>query len=451
MSETGPRLICLLLCASLIFSAGAGCKPKTVSPAELETLARQFAGYLSSGAAADAVKMMNATTANAMPADKLAELWPSLVAQLGPYSSVAATRYTDEDGYRVVYVTLAFGPTRIDMKVVFDSSAKVAGLWFGQPSTSEEYAPPAYADQAAFAETEVTVQSGTISLPGTLTIPAGAGPFPAVVLVHGSGPNDRNETIGPNRPFQDLAWGLASRGIVVLRYEKRTRQYQGQISDPAGFTVDDETVTDAVAAVRLLQATAKVSPDRVYVLGHSLGGMLAPRIATRTAEAAGRPAAGIVMMAANARDLLSVMLEQVEYLARLDGTFSPVEQAQLQDLRTQVDRIRSGSLTAQELVLGAGKAYWTDLLAYNQVATAKALDTPLLLLQGERDYQVTMVDFAAWQQALAERPKATLKSYPALNHLMIAGEGPAGPAEYQQPGNVARAVVDDIAAWIGGR
>jgi fermentation-respiration switch protein FrsA (DUF1100 family) len=76
------------------------------------------------------------------------------------------------------------------------------------------------------------------------------------------------------------------------------------------------------------------------------------------------------------------------------------------------------------------------------------LKTPLLILQGERDYQVTMDNFAAWKKGLAGRPNVTLKTYPKLNHLFIEGEGKSTPADYEKPGHVSEAVIADIAGWI---
>ena len=130
---------------------------------------------------------------------------------------------------QVVYVTTQFALGKTVVKVVYGPAGKVSGLWFVPESASAAYVTPAYVDVTSFTETEVTVGSGQWALPGTLTIPRGAGPFPGVVLVHGSGPNDRDETIGPNKPFRDLAQGLASKGIAVLRYEKRTKFYAEEV------------------------------------------------------------------------------------------------------------------------------------------------------------------------------------------------------------------------------
>ncbi|MBC7258671.1 MAG: alpha/beta fold hydrolase [Chloroflexi bacterium] len=283
-------------------------------------------------------------------------------------------------------------------------------------------------------------------MPATLTMPNGPGPFPAVVLVHGSGPNDRDESIGPNKPFKDLAWGLATRGVAVLRYEKRTKQCPAQMMQSMStLTVNEEVVNDALAAVAYLRGVPAVDPDRVFILGHSLGGTVAPRIAARDPRLA-----GLILLAASNRNLADLMVEQNEYLATLDGTVTAEEAQALDQLCKQVERVKALDFKEGEVILGAGRAYWADILAYDPVATARSLTVPMLILQGERDYQVTRVDFAAWKDGLAGRAGVQFKSYPALNHLFIAGSGQPNPGEYDVPGNVAREVVDDIAAWIAG-
>src|SRR5262249_29401225 len=162
---------------------------------------------------------------------------------------------------------------------------RIAGLRFRPPAApAAPYSPPAYVTPASYTETEFTVGSGDWPLPGTLEMPVGAGPFPALVLVQGSGPNDRDETLFGNKPFKDLALGLASRGVAVLRYDKRTKVYQAKLAGVPGLTVTEEVVEDALAAVKTLRAQPRIDPARVFVLGHSLGGMLIPRIAARPAS-----------------------------------------------------------------------------------------------------------------------------------------------------------------------
>ncbi len=450
---------CLLVACTVFFSACTPKTPKVVSktPEELDALARSFVLFMASGEHGEASKIFSKQMAGAIPASKLAELWSGLLARGGQWKQIAKTRFAEESGYRVVYVTAAFEKGTIDIKVVFDHEAKVAGLWLGafQPlPESSQYAAPPYVQEDSFAEQEVTVGQGRWALPGTLTMPKGKGPFPAVVLVHGSGPNDRDETMGPNKPFKDLAWGLASRGIAVLRYEKRTKHYAAEMQNSvSNLTVKEETIDDAVAGVALLKGTPGVDPDRVFVVGHSLGATLAPRIAQQCMASPSTRIAGIVMLAPASRSILDLIVEQVEYIAQLDGTIDETESRQIQAIKADVEKIRSGKLREGELALNAPKSYWDDLAAHNVVEIARGLGLPMLILQGERDYQVTMADLQGWKDALlestgAKRTNVTVKSYRYLNHLFMSGTGKSSPDEYLVPGHVSEDVIVDISNWV---
>jgi hypothetical protein len=244
-------------------------------------------------------------------------------------------------------------------------------------------------------------------------------------------------------PFRDLAWGLASRGVAVLRYEKRTREHGSKLGEVKDFTVQQETVDDALAAAELLRHTEGIDPRRVFVLGHSLGGMMIPRIGQRDPRLA-----GLIVMAGAAKPLEDIILEQVSYLAAADGQVTDVEKSQIESLRAEVARVKVLKPGDTGTALGAPDSYWLDLHGYNPPEVAKTLKTPLLILQGERDYQVTPDNFAAWKKALAGRPPVTLKTYPKLNHLFIEGEGKSTPADYEKPGHVSEVVIADIAGWI---
>lgn len=383
---------------------------------------------------------------SALPADKLAETWGALLSQAGAFGRQAGTRMEERDGFKVVVVTCEFERVGVDVRVVFDAGGRVTGLFFAPAQASAEYTPPAYVKREAFHEKEVTVEAGRWALPGTLTLPLGRGPFPAVVLVHGSGPNDRDESVGPNKPFRDLAWGLASKGVAVLRYEKRTRQHAGALASLSRPTVKEEVIDDAVAAVQLLRTAEGVDPKRVFVLGHSLGGTLVPRIGALVQEVA-----GFVVMAGTARPLEDVILEQMTYIYSLDGTVSAEEQARLEEFRkgaAEVKALKPADADAPTPVLGVPASYWLDLRGYDPAAAAKSLKRPVLVIQGERDYQVTLEDFRRWKAALAGSRGAAFKSYPALNHLFIEGTGKIRPEEYAAPGHVAEVVLNDLAEWI---
>lgn len=384
----------------------------------------------------------------AAPPEKLAEIWTAVQNQVGAYKRRTAVRAEKQGGYDVAFVTAEFERGTVDFKVVVDAAGKIAGFFIVPPqqpaaAAPDSTPPAAYVHKDSFREREVTIDAGGAgewALPGTLAVPVGPGPFPAVVLVHGSGPNDRDETVEGNKPFRDLAWGLASRGVAVLRYEKRTRQHGAKLAAVKDFTVRQETVDDALAAADLLRHSQGIDPKRVFVLGHSLGGMLIPRIGQRDPQLA-----GLIVMAGAAKPLEDIILEQVAYIDAADGTVTDQEKSRLESLRAEVARVKALKPDATGTALGAPVSYWLDLRGYNPPEAAKALKQPLLILQGERDYQVTMDNFAAWKQAL---PKAAFYTYPKLNHLFIEGEGKSTPAEYGKPGHVSEAVIADITDWI---
>lgn len=385
----------------------------------------------------------------ALPPAKLAEAWRSVQAQAGAFQHAGTHADAQQGPYHTVIVEGVFANATLDVKVTFDASEHVAGLFFSpQAAPASSFAPPPYADSSRFHERDVSVGSGALALPATLSMPVGPGPFPAVVLVHGSGPNDRDETVDANKPFRDLAWGLASRGVAVLRYEKRTRAHpQWFLARMSTFTVNDETVDDAIAAVALLRSTEGISANHVYVLGHSLGGTMIPRIGERD-----RAIAGFIIMAGATRPLEDLLVDQTSYLAGLSGDTSAAMKAHLDSVRAQAARVKSPTLSpstpASELPLRMSAAYWLNLRGYDPAAEARKLDRPILVLQGERDYQVTLADFTGWRHALDRQRDVTFHLYPGLDHLFLMGTGKSTPAEYRQPGHVAEVVVRDIATWI---
>lgn len=384
----------------------------------------------------------NTSITSQITAEGFGNIWAQqIVVPNGNITRIVRSRLTNESGYPAVYVTCNFTKINVlDLKIIFNNQKRVIGLIVVPTQGAFQYMPPSYVNLSAFTEENTTVGSGQWKLPATLTIPNGAGPFPAVVLVHGSGPNDRDETYGPNKPFKDIAWGLASKGVVVLRYEKRTKQYPEESAAIQNFMVQDETIADALAAVNVLNSSSVVNHSKIFVLGHSLGGMLAPRIGVQDDRIA-----GLIILAGPTRHLEDIMLEQTRYLANLSGINQSQQIASFEQL---VKKVKNLDINQSEDVLGAPKSYWADLATYDPVVTARSLHIPLLILQGKRDYQVTMIDFSRWNETFFGNTSVTLKTYPSLNHFFITGTGVPSNAEYLREGHVAEEVVSDITSWI---
>ena len=315
----------------------------------------------------------------------------------------------------------------------------VQGVSYTRPG----YTPPA--DPAAVPledarERAVTVAGPAVPLPGILTMAAAEGPVPAVLLLAGSGPQDRDETIGSNKPLRDLARGLADRGIASLRFDKRTWVRR----DPAiASTLADEYLVDARAGLEVLRSTAGVDPERLVVAGHSLGATVAPMLGGE------RGVRGLVLLAPMVRRIDEALVDQIAFQLRTAGMSNEEIVTRTREVAEYFDELAAG--TGEPIAfMGAPPVYWRELLGLDVPRLVRDTRVPVLVLQGAKDIQVrAQGDFERLQKALGDTGgRVSFQLFPDLNHLFMKVEGASTGAEYGIPGRVAPEVLDAIAAWI---
>ena len=421
------RLKSMLLAALLPVSALAA------SPTDQATA---LIGQLRDGQFEQAHARFDDQMAKAVPATALSGVWQQLGQALGNLQSIGEAEVRQVDGRQVIQQRLQFERGAVRATTAIQADGRISGFHLAPVADA---APPPPAD-AGFSEKPLQITTGPGPLGATLSLPKGQGPFPAVVLVHGSGPQDRDQTTGPNKPFADIAHGLAAQGIAVLRYDKRTHARPQDFRDTATLAL--ETTDDAIAAATLLQQQEGIDPARVFVLGHSQGGMVASRIASAAR------AAGAILLAAPARPILDLLREQnLHLLQHSPDVPAEAAKAHMDQLDAAIAALRSNPDAELPALPGLTGAYWQEVESVDVVAETAASGLPTLLLQGGRDFQVTDADWSLLKAGLSGE-RYRFRHYPALNHLGIAGEGPATLAEYQVPGHVASALIDDIAHWI---
>lgn len=424
------RWVTLIVAASCVAPRSLPAPAPAPTPARPRTSAPDHANEaIDALVAGDFAAVVAAFELDSEPptAVEVASAWRAQVTELGEPRSWSVVDRTFQDGFevRIVHIQLERGVVQC-LVAVDPSSSKLRSLFISRPAPR-----PSYVASNSFHEVSVVFGASPFKLEGTLLVPTGKGPFPAVVLVHGSGPNDRNASVGATKIFKDLAEGLASSGIAVLRYDKRTYTYREQLDN--SLSLDDEAVLDAISAVKLLAATTAVDPARVFVIGHSLGGLLAPEIAVRAGNVA-----GIALLSPPGRAPWEIVRDQMRYLGAPRDVIIETEKAVIElDLG-----VESGQL------VGMPYSYWRDWASRDGVAMVKRFARPTLVLHGTRDYQVSDDDFAVWQAGLQGQSYVELDTIGGVNHLFIAGHGPATPLEYKVDNHVDGRVITKLIEFV---
>ncbi|MDS0279499.1 alpha/beta fold hydrolase [Halomicroarcula sp. S1AR25-4] len=403
-----------------------------MSPPTQADIAREVVQTIANGQATSVFARFAPELLQEYTAVQLLQAWREQTDELGRLIAIGDPEQKLVSGTEALVVPVIHRKGIHRVTVVFEDESSISGLWLSDISseqdTDQTATCPSYVDQSAFDERSVSVPGEGKDLPGTLAVPRGTESPPGVVLVHGSGPADRDGRVGSRYPLRDIGLGLASHGIATLRYDKRTFVEQLQ---PRETTIERVVVDDAVSALDRLRAEG-VSP--CGVVGHSLGGMLAPRIASEDGNTD-----AICCLAANARPLSELVLSQIGALVPDDGqtrTLSPI--------RDTFERAQNGSMRPDEQLFGAPVTFWKSLRGYDACEAAAALSVPMLFVQGREDRQVRAdVEFEQWRAALGDRRNVTFSLYEGLDHLLT-------PASDRETTQVSEAVLEETADWLLG-
>jgi hypothetical protein len=348
-----------------------------------------------------------------------------------------------------ISVPVQFERARINLHIFVDTGAlMILGMYMHEPMKS--YLPPAYVKTKSYNEYRIKFGKAPYTISGTLTVPVGEGKFPLVIIVPALGPLDMDGSSGPNKPYKDMAWGLASKGVAVFRYNKRTyshsrvliAEFQGE-----NYTYKEEITLDALAAIAEMAKHPMVDAGNIYILGHGFGGMIAPDIAQGTKQLK-----GMIMAGANARPLQQCMIDQLhmqyDSLPLPEGKRGNVDAVIARFYFSMSKDLKLNSPDYQ-IPAGVGPNYWLALNKYDQVKLMKKLKhTPKLFTQGGRDIEVNGKDYAIWEKQFASAKNASFIFYPSLNHLMMPGEGAPNMEEYEVLNHVEEKFLTDIVLWI---
>ena len=302
--------------------------------------------------------------------------------------------------------------------------------------------------------TEKTVVGKDTESPlnGLLTLPDGvSGPVPAAVMVHGSGPSNMDEKVLKLTPFKDLAEGLAKRGIASVRYDKRTFKYGHKMAKLQALSVRQETVEDALMALGLLKRDPRIDPSRIWVLGHSMGAMLAPRIAAEWGQAK-----GVVLLAGTPYRLEDIVLRQLKQAQEesnpLLGFVMGMQNKKYRKLFDGLYGLSDDEAVSKKFAGNLSLYYFKEMGKKTASDYLLESDYPALILQGGKDFQVLEdVDFKAFREQLADRANTEFRIYPSLNHCFVESLGGnilKAKKEYGVERHIGEEVFNDISGFI---
>lgn len=411
-----------------------------LSSDELLLLSKIFAEEMVNGDFKNVTSIFTESVKETVSEEYLKDVWNKTVDPLGSYIDIFSQEVVEGDSFITTKTVLSFEKNGLLLTISFDKDQKIQGIWFSYQTIEEE--------QLSESINEIDIQIGEneLLLDGKLTVPRGVSNPPVVILVQGSGQSDLDETIGAvsNKPFRDIAWGLAEKGIASIRYNKRFYEYADKAS--VNSTIYDEVLDDVSSAIAYATRDERVDGSKIYIVGHSLGGMLAPKIAFDNKEVV-----GIVSLAGSPRNLEDIIYDQVNNALAAQSNLTEEEKTYaLSQYEEAVKSIKKlGNDNLQEAILGASGYYWKSLNEIETKKIVKELTIPMLFLQGSEDFQVFAdIDFEEWKTLLEGKENVSFVLYDNLNHLFMPSNGLKDISEYDVEGNVDGKVIEDIAEWI---
>ncbi len=441
------RLIGFILTTILLLSI-AGCNTSSVSQQQAKNIADS---YIQDFTQNNFDKMvtgydMTAQVKQAVTTEVFAQVWnQQLLTASGEYvkTDMNAASIKKVSGIYQITYRLEFTYQDAKIMVAVNNKGQIASFLLTgfESNVSKEFPSDIKTEEVKFGKSPYQIS-------GTVVSKIGVENTPCAIIIAGSGPNERYGKMGANAPYFDIASALAQKGITVLIYDKRTHTYASKLAK-ADITIKDEVIDDSKYAFDFMSAYKGINNQKIFFIGHSLGGYLLPMID----EATQSKAAGYIFMAAPSSAMEDLMLMQIKYLAQLDGTVTSDEQTNIDMAAAMQKNVKA--LTQQNKNQNASSAlfnvpasYWLSLQGYKPYEKASDIKAPMLFLNGDRDYQVPLSESEAYKNALANRGDVEFIVFAGLDHLFFYGEGKPNPSEYYIPSIVSNQVTDKIADFI---
>ena len=406
-----------------------------VNDTEYEAKSREIASFIVNKDYESIYKEFSRDLKKQLTIERFTEESNSILSSAGKFEKYADIITNENEDYVSAKAFLKYKKKGICINLFLDLSGDIDGIrldYCTVPTFTKNY-------------TEQYVAVGKYSLHGLLTLPKDVEKPPVVILIADSGNIDMDSTIYSNKPFANIAHGLAKKGIATLRFNKRYNQYSKLASN--SYSIKDDILEDANSAIELMMKDKRIDNNNIFIIGHGLGGSLTPKIAKDNPKVR-----GIISLAGSPRHYADVIYDQ--YVCEI-GASNLKDNDKLQEINQtekDVEKIKSLKKGGVGLILGYSKTYWKSLNNIDIENIVTQIDTPMLFLQGKDDFQIySAVDFSKWKEILKDKKNCSFIEYKGLNHYFIKSNGKditEAADEYKIKGKVNSDVINDIAKWI---
>lgn len=428
-------------------------KPYLTNSSELVEieLPKEVIKDFQSGNVENVYSKFDSSVAKILPPHRLAPIWSQLVANYGEFIGFGLQDTTSKGDNLIINTDLDYEKAIMNfMLSVNKQTNRISGIYFSEQEKknirSEIEKPlPTYIDTTKFQEEDIVIKD-IFDLKGKLTLPKSQTNKIVFVLVHGSGPNDMDGTLGENKFLKNLAWGLSSIGFSTIRYNKITKRHvQKLVEKNPGMTQSDEYDNSIKGAIEFVRTTPKLKDLNIFLVGHSQGA------SAITSFSSNNEIKGLILLAGTPRKLYDLYTEQLEYIFNIDGIVRPSERTIIEEHKNKIGyykNYKKGIIEKDSLPMNLSIEYLRYLDDFNPISNLKESEKPILILNCGHDYQVTKTDFDIWKSNLSSKSNVTLKYLDKLNHIFAETETMAVPADYQKYTPISNILFDEVLHWI---
>ena len=427
----------LVICLVILFSLLTG-----MANDDVQTVFEEYLESFLNGDYERAILLQTAELTAVFNLQSMEQSAGLIISQYGKAESEYSTELIEQEGYYSFLRTMKTTKGYIRFTVTVNEDFEIAGFYAAPVPAPIKTID--YVQTEAIEEREVRFGIKDWELEGLLTLPVDHSEYPLVIIVGGSGPTDMNGTVGPNTPYKDIAQGLASKGVAVLRYNKRTAQYASKINEAMSEIknmVEFEYVEDIFEALEYAAAIEEVTA--IFLAGHSLGGTIVPKIAAESERVD-----GLILLAPGVRRLAQISIDQNKYAKEHLG----ISDEQIEQVIQFFSMILNHELDENyPIQAGLTAEYYYEMDNYSPIDDLSEFKKPVLVLQGEEDFQATMEgDFLPLKNRYNDDSHFTFISLDGINHLFMKVEKGVfhWTDEYNIPGFVDKRVIDQLSQWI---